>query len=335
MPHFPKPFYRSARNSWFVQIGSRQIRLGADRDDAFRRYYELMAVPPEAPPPASSAELVAVVVDAFLDFVEKHRASDTYRWYKDRLQLFCNAIPANLTLDQLKPLHVQKWIDSYPHLTSGSKRNHCRAIQRAMRWAEEQGYVERSPLAHFKKPRAGKREQVVTVSEYHKLLELTTDQEFKDLLTVTWETGCRPQESLYVEARHVDVAGNRWFFPASEAKGGKLPRVVYLTPVAMEITLRLMAKHKEGPLFRNTEGRHWTPDATNCRFLTLKRKLKIKLCLYALRHTWMNRLLVSGVDAFTVAILAGHADPSMLAKHYQHLSQNPAFLLQQARRASA
>ena len=206
---------------------------------------------------------------------------------------------------------------------------------RAMRWAEEQGYVERSPLAHFKKPPAGRREQLVSAEQFAKILTLTLDEAFRDLLTVSWETGCRPQESLRVEARHVDVAGARWVFPATEAKGGKQQRVIYLTPVALEITKRLMAANQSGPLFRNTDRVPWTPDATNCRFQTLKRKLGVKFSLYGLRHTWMNRLLVGGVDAFTVAILAGHSDPSMLAKHYQHLSQNPEFLLKQARRVSA
>ena len=250
------------------------------------------------------------------------------------MQLFLDSISPTLTLQELKPFHVQRWIDSYVELSSGSKRNHCRAIQRAMNWAEEQGYVDRSPLAHFRKPRAGKREQTVTPDEFQKILAHTLDQEFRDLLTVTWETGCRPQESLRVEARHVDLAGARWFFSASESKGGNLPRVVYRTPAALTITQRLMVERPTGPLFRNTDGQAWTPDATNCRFQTIKKKLKVKYSLYALRHTWMNRLLVGGVDAFTVAILAGHTDPSMLAKHYQHLSQNPAFLLEQARRVA-
>ena len=30
-----------------------------------------------------------VIVDEFLDWCEKHRAPDTYRWYKDRLESFC------------------------------------------------------------------------------------------------------------------------------------------------------------------------------------------------------------------------------------------------------
>lgn len=336
MPHFPKPFFRSSRAAWFVQVGSKQIRLGPDREEAFRLYHELMARPVEAAPAAPvRVELVAAVLDAFLDFVQRHRSPDTYRWYKDRLQRFLDFVPATLTTAQLKPFHVQQWIDAYPDLSSGSKRNYCRAVMRAMRWAEEQGYVDRSPLAHFRKPRAGRKEQVLTEREFQCLLSHVGDDAFRDLLVVTWETGCRPQESLRVEARHVDVAGSRWIFPASEAKGENCPRVVYLTATAMAITKQHMERHPAGPLFRNTGGMPWTPDATNCRFQTLKAKLRVKYSLYAIRHTWMNRMLVAGVDAFTVAILAGHKDPSMLAKHYQHLSQSPGFLLQQLSRASA
>ena len=47
---FPKPFYRTARNAWFLQVGGKQIKLGPDRDAAFRRYHELMGQP-EAPAP--------------------------------------------------------------------------------------------------------------------------------------------------------------------------------------------------------------------------------------------------------------------------------------------
>lgn len=61
MAHFPKPFIRTARNSWFVQIGPRQIKLGADKDAAITRYYELMAAPDAKPVTAAeAARLVAV-----------------------------------------------------------------------------------------------------------------------------------------------------------------------------------------------------------------------------------------------------------------------------------
>ncbi|MGQ0594502.1 MAG: hypothetical protein ACT4QB_18260 [Gammaproteobacteria bacterium] len=61
---------------------------------------ELLAEPAE--------RLLAAVVDQVLDYVQKHRSAHTYRWYKDRLQLFLNTVPATLTLQELKPYHIQK-----------------------------------------------------------------------------------------------------------------------------------------------------------------------------------------------------------------------------------
>lgn len=335
MARFRKPFFRPARGLWYVWHGGKQINLGSEKDAAFAAFHELKSKPESQPVTAAeAAKLVVVIVDQFLDWCEKNRAPDTYRWYKDRINSFCKSIDATLTVEQLKPHQVQKWVDSQTGLAPGSRRNCITAMKRAMKWAEELGYIDRSPLRHMKKPAAGRREQVVTTQQYQAVLDRTADQEFKDLVTVTWETGCRPQESLRVEARHVDLVGGRWMFPASESKGKHMPRVIYLTPKALEITKRLMEKYSTGAIFRNTDGRAWTPYATNCRFKRAKKKVGVKVSLYALRHTWINRMLLNGVDAFTVATLAGHSDPSMLAKHYAHLSQAPGYLAQQAMRAA-
>ena len=46
MQRFPKPFFRKTRNRWTVQLHGKQVNLGPDRDEAFRRYYELMGGQP-------------------------------------------------------------------------------------------------------------------------------------------------------------------------------------------------------------------------------------------------------------------------------------------------
>lgn len=329
---FPKPWYRPSRGVWYVTLDGTQHNLGPDRDEALKRYQALITQPREK---KVAADSLVAVIDAFLDWCEKHRAPDTYDWYHYRLERFVGAIPADLKTNQLRPFHVQKWIDSYDELAPGSKRNYCRAIQRAMRWAEQQGYIERSPIAHMEKPGQGKREIVVSQKEFDALLENTRDRQFRDLLILTWETGCRPQESLIVEARHVDLGNGRWVFSPKEEKTKRVPRIIYLTDKALEITKRLVLTHPEGPILRNTRGIPWTTDSVNCRFTTLKKKVGTRYCLYVLRHTWMNRMLTAGVDALTVAILAGHSDPSTLAKTYQHLSQDPAYLRSAARRLRA
>jgi integrase len=260
-----------------------------------------------------------------------------------------------------------------------------------MNWAAKLGYIDHSPIAHMEKPRPGKREVVISDEQFSELMSFVRDPGFADLIRVTWETGCRPQESLLVEARHVELENSRWVIPEGESKT-HIVRVVYLTDEALAITKRQMLRFATGPLFRNAHGNPWNKysvknsfDRLRIRMVTqemhaaglelkeseithaisklkpdkmdrgrrrrktdvelrreAERKLREKLaktlapkyCLYHIRHTWMNRLLRKGVDSLTVAVLAGHQNPSTLAKTYQHLSQDRAYLLEQAKRAS-
>lgn len=59
-----------------------------------------------------------------------------------------------------------------------------------------------------------------------------------------------------------------------------------------------------------------------------------KYCFYDFRHSWLDRMLKSGMDVLTAAILMGHSDPSMVARQYQHLSQSPEYLRSALERAT-
>jgi integrase len=331
MAHFPKPWFRPSRNIWYVEIDGKQHNLGSDKDAAFRKYHTLMAAPKPAPPPPSDA--VAAVCDRFLDWVQKHQAPDTYRWYKDRLQAFLDHAPKGLLVRDLKPFHVQEWIDPMPH-KSGTKRNYVRAINRALLWAEEQGYIDRSPIAHLKKPAGGKRDNVISPDEHGQIRLLARSQEFRDLCDFCFLTGARCAEALAVEVRHLDLDNHRIVFPIDEEKMERAPRIIYLNDEAEAIIRRLAAQQLAGHLFRNTKGRPWVPDATNCQFRFLAKKIGKKYCLTDYRHSLATRLLSQGVDALTVSILLGHADPSMLARVYQHINHEHNYLLAAMRKAS-
>ncbi len=265
MPHFPKPFYKKSRKTWYVEINGRQINLGRDEEQAFQRYHQMMMEPHTAPAPATPSIGLVELVDSFLDWVKLHRSPDTYRWYLDLLQRICKRYPS-MIVSTMRPYHVQKWVDSYPRLSKNSRRNHFRSIKRCMNWALKQGYIDTNPIANLEMPGAERREGLVAQDEYERLLSFVDDPDFRDLIVTTWETGCRPQESLRVEARHVDLDHQRWVFPSAESKGKRQPRVVYLTEVAMEITRRRLANHGKGHLFRNSRGNPWTTESVKCAF---------------------------------------------------------------------
>src|SRR5437762_2601411 len=100
MPHHPKPFFRSDRQLWYVQINGRQHNLGREEKAAFDRYHELM----RAPTPVAS-QLVVGIIDGFLDWCQKHRAKRTYDGHLWHLQRFVAQLPnaATMAVDDLKP----------------------------------------------------------------------------------------------------------------------------------------------------------------------------------------------------------------------------------------
>ena len=220
MPKFPKPFYRTTHSAWLVQIAGKQVNLGPDQDAAFRRYHELMREPKPAPPVASDA--VLGVLNAFLDWCQKHKAAHTYDWYRDYLESFARTIPAGLTIAQLKPYHVQQWVDANAGWKTG-KRGAVIAVQRAFNWAVRIGLIDANPVRSIEKPKAGRRDQVITVGEYQAILSHIKDTEFRELIVTCWETGCRPQEALAVEAGPCRSGQRLLAFPGGRSQGQEVP----------------------------------------------------------------------------------------------------------------
>src|SRR5262245_17562541 len=106
MSRFPKPWFRKDRGAWYVTIDGVRHNLGPERKSAFEQFHSLMAQPQKR---IVAGDAVLSLIDRFLEYVEKHRAPDTYIWYKSRLQLFAKRYP-DLTIGRLRPIHVQEWI---------------------------------------------------------------------------------------------------------------------------------------------------------------------------------------------------------------------------------
>ena len=164
MPHFPKPFFKKGRGVWYVEIDRKQINLGPDRDEAFRRYHQLHG-------PAASRRRYPAILSwghrCLPGVVLRSTAPPTLT---AGTEIGCRnshgTIDPGSAVAQLRPFHVQQWIDAREGWADGSRRNAVRAVKRAFKWAEEQGYIDRSPVAHMKKPAGGKREVIVSQKEF-------------------------------------------------------------------------------------------------------------------------------------------------------------------------
>ncbi|MBT4868311.1 MAG: tyrosine-type recombinase/integrase [Planctomycetaceae bacterium] len=336
----PQPWFRPSRNTWYVAVNGKLVNLNtADRDEAFGRWHELMVQSPE--PPDSPTVAVLIILAAFAEWAEKHTKPMTYDWYRRFLESFGRSISSDLRVADLKPFHVTRWLDGNPQWGDSGRRGAITSLKRAFQWALDEGYIDRSPVASIKKPPTPRRETVLTKEQEKIVLAEASDEVFRNLLTAIQETGVRPQEIWRVEARHVDLENKLWVFPIGENKTGRKtqkPRIVFLTPTALEITRKLMKKHLNGPLFRNSRGEPWTPNAVRCRFRRLRNRLSDKLpsnlCTYVFRHTYATNALERGVDPITLAELMGHRDATMVSRVYQHLDKRVEHMKNAALRAT-
>lgn len=340
------PWFRAARNAWFVTLRGRQVFLAEHPADAPRprksrgrwnappvvvaRFHELLAARPPAPPAAAAGgPSVAEVVEKFLDWCQRHRAPGTYAWYRERLQDFVDSLddPARMPAPDLRPFHVTEWVDAHPAWGDTVRRGAIVAVQRPFNWAAKLGYIADSPVRNVEKPRARRREAAVTPADWARIRDHFPEGDpFRTLLEFCWHSGCRPQEARAIEARHVAPGGRAVLFPPDEAKGKTRWRRILLEGRSLAIVEQLAAERPEGPLFVNAAGTPWNRHTIGHRFGRLEKHLGVRFCQYAFRHGFCQRLLEGGTDHLTVAELMGHANGQMVAAVYSHLNRADAHL---------
>ena len=255
---------------------------------------------------------------------------------RDSLKSFATSISDRLKIDELKPEHVNGWIESADTWSSITKHDGITVLQRVFNWALGERIIERHPLPRLEaKPPRQRREVYYSPPQTEAIFAAVKDQNFRDLLSFTLEVGCRPFEVRIIEAHHCQLDHGLIVFRTQESRGKKSRRTIVLTKKALSICKRLCEQNPEGPIFRNIRGRPWTKDAVSCRFQRLKKKLGItgSFCPYGLRHTFATDALLNGVDSVIVAELMGHKDASQVARTYQHVAKNIEFLKSAAEQA--
>ena len=356
MARIPKPWFRTERAVWCVHFRGTMHQLGAHPNGfpapkqvkgkwnapppIVQAFHALLAAPPDRPlppplPAAASVLTVPDVFDSFLEWCQKNRSARTYEWSQNHIQNFLDFLPdKRLPVADLKPFHLQRWVDSKDTWGPNHTRSAVGVVQRAFNWAESLGLIDQSPVRHIHKPAPNRREQVLTRSEFDTLLSHVKDAAFRDVLEFCWETGARVQEVRLIEAAHYKPERGRVEIPPGQAKGKKRWRVIYLTDQADGILRRLTPLSAAGPVFRNVDGNPWIAQTFNNRFCRLHKKLGVKYALTAIRHSFATRMLEAGLDHLTVSALLGHADGAMLARVYSHVGENTDYLRDELRKGA-
>lgn len=326
MPRTPKPFFRTQTQNWYCSSGGKQVCLGKTKAEAFQKFHELMARGRET---AHETATFYQLSQAYLDWCEKHRKAGTYKLQRHYLKSFVESIGRRLAASKIKKHHLTSWLETQSWGTT-TQNDAIGAVVRVFNWAIEEGHISASPIPKVRKPPRRRREVFYTPAQWEQILSHAKGP-LNDFLRFLWLTGCRPQEGRFLETRHVH--DDLLIFPASEAKGQKHDRVIFLTPEAKELIDPLTLKYPSGPLFRNGKGKPWNKNSLKCRLTRISSKVGFRVISYGVRHAFATNALLNGVDPVSVSHLMGHRSPAMVTTVYSHLAENHAFLRQQAKNA--
>ena len=85
----PKPFFRKQTQSWYVQIGKKQINLGKDEGQAWDQYHKIMTQRESVDVPDDA---ICNILNRYLDWVKQARADETYKKCRLHLRRFAQHI---------------------------------------------------------------------------------------------------------------------------------------------------------------------------------------------------------------------------------------------------
>jgi integrase len=332
----PKPFYRKQTRSFYVQLDDRQINLGPDEAEAYRRWHLLMAGADESViaamnepvKPIDRPQTVTVrqLVKSYLGWQDGQAklAPRTKQWYKSHLKSF-ESVAGDLVADDVTQADVDRWFVKCGEGWGDNYRlGSFRALSHLYNWGRKRKLVKDNPIRGMERPSYQPRDCYLTNEQWQAIIGGTKNENLKDILLFIRHTGCRPFEARWAEARHFD--GKCIVFDRDESKGKKTRRVLILDDVALAIVKRRIEKQGGGEIFRKGNDTAWTgPNLGQC-CCRLARAVKIPFSPYVLRHTAASNLLVASRDAVTTAAILGHTDVKMLSKVYGHLDKHPEHL---------
>jgi integrase len=328
---YPKPFYRTGRDAWVVQLGRRQLTLARGREnepEAWKAYHRLMAAEGQAAP--SEDMTVALACDLFLDRAEQETSAGNYQQYRIKLQDFCDHHGHRRVTD-LRIKHLDAWIKAHSWSAS-TVRGGITAVKACLNWCVRMGHVGSNPLKDAPRPKMGRRTRTVAPQE-REIVRGRFDEAFRDFLdALTW-TGARPGEVMHLEASHIDWVARHASLPGKTTDRTGLPVGFPLVPPMLELCRRLAEVNPTGPLFRNRDGNPWTPNAVRCRMRRMRSRLGIAgITAYTYRHSYVTDALQRGIPLADVAALVNHRD-IRTTMNYNHIDERMDHLRSQAERA--
>ena len=295
----------------------------------------------------------ALYKDWFKDWLETYKmpsvSSSWAKTIKDIGQSVIIAQIGNQRLKDIKPLHVQKVLNSKSDMSQSYIKLIYIIMSDSMRVAVKNGLMLENPCEAVTLPRGRKAEKrrAITEKERHYIL-LTCEKHRAGLFyMIMLYCGLRPGEVAALQWRNIDLNGrvltvDSAIKPDGSTGGPKSDAGFRRVPIPEALANVLAQVDHDSPfslVCTNAHGGQLTKSAMKQQWKSFKHQLNIEmgcrtfkgalvppypvaddLVPYCLRHTYCTDLQAAGVPINVARELMGHSDISITSKIYTHSS---------------
>lgn len=320
-------FFRNGNNTYCVKIDGKGKTLfkGDKNEDNDKKAEQLrhdLLITYNALAKDEKANLtVNEAINAYLKEEKPNEYKKSWTTKVKQLDEFMK-VCGDKKVEELDGIDIDHYIQSKKQWKNGTKQRLFRVLNSVFNSITYRKITRNNPCYTAKKYSSDVRGEDVAISaDTFKTLHLAAKGSTKDLLTVFWQTGARPDEILGATVAEYNAA-NKSILKAKHKTSAKGKyRLIVLTDEADDIVRKYIGDRTEGYIFRTRTYTKILPGYWYQKLGRLARKAKIQeqVIPYGLRHGAACHWLTNGQSIEQVSAWLGHSSTAITQKHYAKL----------------
>jgi site-specific recombinase XerD len=249
----------------------------------------------------------------------KEQGRKSYRSFEQRIKIIDRELGGRVA-EMLTVEAIDEWLTGHSEWSAATKNRYKSVLSRAYTLALKRGKVPSNPARlvdprpeKMKRPRWLKPEEETRLRTA--ILKLSPKQ--LPAFEVALHTGMRQGEQFTMKWTSVDFERRAIYL--AETKNGKHREIAMNKTCFAALTKLHEEETKDGGVFPSSRYKASIRDPKKWWLAALEAAKVKEFRWHDLRHTFISRLVMAGVDLRTVQELSGHQDLNMLSR-YAHLA---------------